>query len=66
MKSNNPIFARSEQFNGTGSNAYGNQTYAGGGQSYPGYGQTTTTRPTWSVGTPGRPRHAPAEVDGGG
>ncbi len=34
MKSNNPIFNRSEAFNGTG-----NQTYAGGGQAYPGYGQ---------------------------
>jgi uncharacterized YccA/Bax inhibitor family protein len=39
MKSNNPVFARSEEFNGT-ANAYGNQTYAGGGQAYPGYGQT--------------------------
>jgi uncharacterized YccA/Bax inhibitor family protein len=39
MKSNNPVFARSEEFNGT-ANAYGNQTYAGGGQTYPGYGQT--------------------------
>ena len=37
MKSNNPIFNRSEQFNGT---ARGNQAYAG--QAYPGYGQTTT------------------------
>lgn len=66
MKSNNPIFARSEQFNGTGSNAYGNQTYAGGGQSYPGYGQTQTassaaTDPSqWGTGTPTTP-----EVDGG-
>ncbi len=66
MKSNNPIFARSEEFNGTGSNAYGNQTYAGGGQSYPGYGQTQTpaygaTDPSqWGTGTPTTP-----EVDGG-
>ena len=63
MKSNNPIFARSEEFDGTGSNAYGNQTYAGGGQSYPAYGQTTTTqspvrrdRPV-AVGHRHRPRH---------
>jgi len=41
MKSNNPVFARSEEFNGT-ANAYGNQTYAGSGQAYPGYGQTPT------------------------
>jgi uncharacterized YccA/Bax inhibitor family protein len=65
MKSNNPVFARSEQFNGTGSNAYGNQTYAGGGQSYPGYGQAPqspygqTDPSQWGTGTPGQ------EVDGG-
>jgi uncharacterized YccA/Bax inhibitor family protein len=38
MKSNNPVFNRSEEFNGT-ANAHGNQTYAGSGQAYPGYGQ---------------------------
>ncbi len=59
MKSNNPIFARSEAFNGTSStNAHGNQTYAGGGQPYPGYGQTTTDPAygdpsQWGTGTPG-------------
>ena len=41
MKSNNPVFARSEEFNRASSSAYGNQTYAGGGQDYPGYGETT-------------------------
>ena len=41
MQSNNPIFSRSPEFNGTGSqNTYGNQTYAGNGATYPGYGQT--------------------------
>jgi hypothetical protein len=66
MQSNNPIFARSEQFNGRGANAYGNQTYAGGGQSYPGYGQTpqnpygTTDPSQWGTGTGG----AGPEVDG--
>ncbi|UUZ60388.1 hypothetical protein [Nocardioides sp. B-3] len=35
MKSNNPVFARSREFNGS-ANAYGNQTYAGGGQALPG------------------------------
>jgi uncharacterized YccA/Bax inhibitor family protein len=65
MKSNNPIFARSEQFNGTGSNAYGNQTYAGGGQTHPGYGQSpqspygSTDPSQWGTGT------AAPEVDGG-
>ena len=38
MKSNNPVFARSEEFNRASTNAYGNQTYAGGGSAYPGYG----------------------------
>ncbi len=40
MKSNNPVFNRSEEFNRTSSNAYGNQTYAGGADAYPGYGET--------------------------
>jgi len=40
MKSSNPVFNRSEEFNRASSNAYGNQTYAGGGQAYPGYGET--------------------------
>ena len=31
MQSNNPVFRRSEAFNGASSNAYGNQTYAGNG-----------------------------------
>lgn len=39
MRSNNPVFARSEEFNRS-SNAFGNQTYAGGGAAYPGYGET--------------------------
>ncbi|MCW2766783.1 MAG: hypothetical protein JWO11_2742, partial [Nocardioides sp.] len=30
MQSNNPVFRRSAEFNGS-SNAYGNQTYAGNG-----------------------------------
>jgi len=47
MRSNNPVFSRSEEFNRAWSNAYGNQTYAGGGQNYPGYGETGT-------GTPGQ------------
>lgn len=64
MKSNNPVFARSEQFNGTGANAYGNQTYAGGGQATAGYGQAPqphgqTDPSQWGTGTAG------PEVDGG-
>ena len=54
MKSNNPVFARSEEFNRTSSNAYGNQTYPGGGPSYPGYGDAGTDPSTWGTGTPGQ------------
>lgn len=38
MRSNNPVFARSEEFNGRG-NPYGNQTYAGNGGQFDAYGQ---------------------------
>jgi uncharacterized YccA/Bax inhibitor family protein len=41
MKSNNPVFARSEEFNRTSVNSYGNQTYPGAGQAFPGYGERT-------------------------
>ena len=54
MKSNNPVFNRSEEFNRASSNAYGNQTYAGGGQAYPGYGDTSSDPSTWGTGTPGQ------------
>jgi uncharacterized YccA/Bax inhibitor family protein len=53
MKSNNPVFNRSEEFNRASSNAYGNQTYPGGGQTYPGYGDPGTDPSTWGTGTPG-------------
>ena len=38
MQSNNPVFRRSEAFNGQ-ANAYGNQTYPGNGAGYDAYGQ---------------------------
>jgi uncharacterized YccA/Bax inhibitor family protein len=50
MQSNNPVFRRSEAFNGQ-ANAYGNQTAAGNGSSYVGYGDPAT----WGTGTPGSP-----------
>ena len=53
MKSNNPVFARSEEFNRASSNAYGNQTYAGGG-AYPGYGDASSDPSTWGTGAPGQ------------
>ncbi len=45
MKSNNPVFSRSEEFNRVPANAYGNETYPGAGPSDPS---------TWSTGTPGQ------------
>jgi uncharacterized YccA/Bax inhibitor family protein len=39
MQSNNPVFRRSEAFNGASTNAYGNQTYPGNGAVHQGYGQ---------------------------
>jgi uncharacterized YccA/Bax inhibitor family protein len=50
MQSNNPVFRRSEEFNRSGANAYGNQ-YAGGA-SYQGYGSDPST---WGTGEPGAP-----------
>ncbi len=63
MKSNNPVFARSEEFNRASSNAYGNQTYAAGGSSYPGYGDTGTDPSTWGTGTPGQVDQGRMTVD---
>jgi uncharacterized YccA/Bax inhibitor family protein len=48
MQSSNPVFARSEGFNGRSTaNAYGNQSYPAGGMTYPAYGT--------GGGTPGYP-----------
>ena len=49
MQSNNPVFRRSEAFNGQ-ANAYGNQTVQGSGP-YAGYGDPST----WGTGAPGAP-----------
>ena len=57
MQSHNPVFARSEGFNGRSANAYGNQVYPGGGSGYQGYGDPST----WGRGTPGAPG-APTET----
>ena len=61
MQSNNPVFSRSEAFNGQ-ANAYGNQTAAGNGSPYAGYGDPAT----WGTGTPGSPDHrrAPSPLVG--
>jgi len=48
MQSNNPVFRRSEAFNGQ-ANAYGNQTAPGNGSPYAGYGDPAT----WGTGAPG-------------
>ena len=45
MQSNNPVFRRSDAFNGAashGANAYGNTTYPGNGAAHGGYGQAPT------------------------
>ncbi|MDZ5660520.1 Bax inhibitor-1/YccA family protein [Nocardioides sp. zg-1308] len=63
MKSNNPVFNRSEEFNRASSNAYGNQTYAAGGAAYPGYGDTTSDPATWGTGTPGQVDQGRMTVD---
>jgi uncharacterized YccA/Bax inhibitor family protein len=64
MRSNNPVFNRSPEFNGQSTT----QTYPGGGASYPGYGsQPGYTDPsTWSVGA-GDPQagYAPSVEQGG-
>jgi len=63
MKSNNPVFARSEEFNRASSNAYGNQTYAGGAGAYPGYGDAGTDPSTWGTGAPGQVDQGRMTVD---
>ena len=66
MRSNNPIFRNSDEFNGRASNAYGNQVYGGSGTAYTGYGSQPTTDPsTWGVGTPGGPGSTRQQVDRG-
>ena len=65
MRSNNPVFNRSPEFNGQTTNAYGNTTYPGNGAAYPGYGQQGYSDPsTWGTGTPGTPG-TPTQVDRG-
>jgi len=59
LTSSNPIFARSEGFNGR--NANGNPTYPGNGQTQTGYGSPSQ----WSVGTPGTPGTPITHVDEG-
>ena len=63
MRSNNPVFSRSEEFNRASSNGYGNQTYAGGGQNYPGYGETGTDPSQWGTGTPGQADQGRMTID---
>ena len=60
MQSRNPVFARSEEFNGR-ANAYGNQTYPGNGQTYAGYGSPSS----WSVGGPGQGTGSPTHTTAG-
>jgi uncharacterized YccA/Bax inhibitor family protein len=56
MRSNNPVFARSEEFNRASSNAYSNQTY-------PGYGDAGSDPAQWGTGTPGQVDQGRMTVD---
>ena len=51
MQSNNPVFRRSDAFNGASGNAYGNQTYAGNGAPQQGYGMPQQGQPGYGVPT---------------
>jgi uncharacterized YccA/Bax inhibitor family protein len=55
MQSNNPVFRRSDAFNGASTNAYGNQTYAGNGAAHPGYGEPGQVDQGYGAPTQGRP-----------
>ncbi len=56
MQSNNPVFRRSDAFNGRETNAYGNQAYAGNGAAYPTYGEQPPAQPGYGAPTTtGRP-----------
>ena len=57
MQSNNPVFRRSEAFNGQSANVYGNQTYTGNGQTSPvdGSGPATVLHQTERPGTTAGP-----------
>jgi len=54
MRSNNPVFSRSQEFQPGGANIYGNQTYAGNGSPSVGYGQ-----PGYPQGPVSGPTYAP-------
>ncbi len=49
MQSNNPVFRRSEEFNRSGANTYGNQTYS-------------SDPAQWGTGAPGTPTQAPVST----
>ncbi len=58
MRSNNPVFNRSEEFNRASSNAYGNQTYAGGRPDLPRLRRHEQRPSQWGTGTPARSTRA--------
>ncbi len=55
MQSSNPVFARSEGFNGRGSGAQ--RTYPGSGVSYPSYGTSSAGHGDTSYGAPQAPQY---------
>lgn len=65
MQSSNPVFARTEGFNGRGTNS-GNQTYRGNGITYPAYGDPVRGNDTSTQGTYGSGQSTgTGYVDGG-
>ncbi|MFN8195893.1 MAG: Bax inhibitor-1/YccA family protein [Nocardioidaceae bacterium] len=63
MRSNNPVFNRSPQFNGQYTDT---QVHPGSGATYPGYGapqQGYSDPSTWSVGSPSTVASAPMTID---
>ncbi len=62
MQSSNPVFNRSEGFNGRGSqNQYGNTMQSGGAVGYPAHGGGPTD--TWQGGTPGMVDQSRMSID---
>jgi len=55
MRSNNPVFGRSEGFNGQPAQSYGNQAYPAGGQGYQGGGQPSAP-PQYQQQSHGQPQ----------
>lgn len=65
MQSRNPIFNKSDTFNGRAAQGYGHETYPAGGQGRAGYGQApqSTDPSTWSYPTGATTITQPMTID---